>query len=746
MNLKNIITISQKELASAYNSTASYIVLVVFLVLWEFLFFRNAFLVGEASLRGLYDYLPWLLLILVPALTMGSFAKEKDEGTLELLLTHPLKSTELIIGKFLGSVGFIFIALLFVIPIAFSFGYFGGLDWGIFGSQFLAGLLFASALISLGLFISSLLSSQISALLVSAASGFLLIIVGSEFFTANLPLSLAPILERISLSSHFFSMTRGVIDLRDLWYFLTFIFVFLSLAYWRLLKNKYGNRRRQYRSFQVGIGLFIGITVLTNIIGSLIPGRIDLTREQVFTLAIPTREILANLNDLVTVTLYASSKLPAQYSPILRDTKDVLRDYQTLGRGNVVVVFKDPSQDPKVAQEARSLGIQEVQFNIIGNEEFQLKTGYVGLAVSYGGNHETIPFIQDTSDLEYQLTSFVKKLTTLEKKTVAFLEGHGEKNLYRDYQLINSELSKQFETKSVTYDKETSTIATDAATLVIAGSTQKIEESERAAIKDFLSQNKTTLFLIDSFSINPQQLLVSPNQDNLADFLKDLGITVNQDLAYDLRANETVRFGGGLVNYLLPYPYWVRALVADPTSPATAKLETVLLPWTSSLDLDEEKIASSGYVASKLLVTTKFAGTEKNPLSLVPDETSFPQDNLQEELLAVSLRAKDQPTSSSVGRIIVVGSSNFLTDQFVQNSPENLIFGIAAISWLSEEESLSGIHLKKLTAGKLIFQSEVQVKLIKYGNLAIAVILPVSFGAVRLTRRRRKSYLKYQFK
>src|SRR3989338_11549710 len=113
MTFQNIPALLKKELMLLFNNPSSYIVLIVFMVLWEFLFFRNALLVGESSLIILYDYLPWVMLILSPAVTMGSISKEQDDGTLEMLLTQPVKDTEVLVAKWLSSLIFITAALIF---------------------------------------------------------------------------------------------------------------------------------------------------------------------------------------------------------------------------------------------------------------------------------------------------------------------------------------------------------------------------------------------------------------------------------------------------------------------------------------------------------------------------------------------------------------------------------------------------------------------------------------------------------
>lgn len=735
INLRNIYAITKKEIKSYFDGPTAYIVIVVFLLLWEFLFFRNAFLVGEASLDILFNFLPWLFLLLIPAITMGSVSQEKSEGTLELLLTHPLRDRELLAGKFLAAVLFSALVLLFIFPIAVSFSAFGNLDWGAVFGQYIASVFMASVLIALGVFISSLFASQISALLVAVAASFFLIIAGFEIVTASIPLFLSSFFERLSVLSHFESMSRGVIDLRDLWYFLSVVLIFLSLAYLQLLKRRFGNRKSLYRSYKIGVLLFIGIAILTNVVGARIPGRIDLTQDRLYTLTDSTKKTLSNLNDVVNITLFASGELPAQLQPVLRDVKDTLRDYQTFGRGNIVVTTKNPSGDPQVAQEAGSLGVREVQFNVVGQEEFKLQNGFLGLAVSYAGESEAIPFIQDTSDLEYQLTSFIKQLTTTEKKKIVFLSGHGEKSLFSDYRALSQELQKQFEVEEITIDETTETFPEDTSVLVVAGPTQDIDEKTRSVVNDFLSKGGTAFFLVDSVNVSPQVLSAFPNQSSFSDFLQEYGVTVQPDLAYDLRSNETIRFGGGFISYVLPYPFWARVIASDAASPITSRIESIVLPWASTITLDEAKLQEKGLTASKLFTTTKFGSRQVGSFSISP-EIQPSQENLGEQIVAVSLTGVKTEASAEPTRLVVIGDSDFLTDQFAQNSPENLALGMEALSWLGQEESLAGIGLKQKARRELLFENQTQVALVKYGNMFLAFLLPAGFGIFRLMRRR----------
>lgn len=741
MNRFSIVwTIFKKEINSFLNNPASYITLVVFVILWQFLFFRNVFLIGEASLRTLFDILPWLFLIFISALTMGIFSTEKNEGTLELLLTHPVKEEEVIIGKFLATLSFVVFGLFFAFPIAICFSVFGPIDFGVVFTQFFSGLLLGASLSSLGFFFSILITNSTATLLATAGTGFLLLIAGGEFITASLPLLWAPVFERLSLLTHFYSLNKGVIDTRDIWYFSSFTLVFLSLTYLQLIKRKYGNRQDYYRYFQVGIALLIGIFVLSNIVGDRIPGRLDLTKGKIYSLSKTTKTVVSQLPDVVNITFYASGKLPGQLIPIVREVKDILKDYATASKGNIVVFLKDPSQNSQIAQEAISKGVREIQFNVIGREEFQVKTGFIGLSIEYAGKSEVIPFLENTNDLEYQLTSLIAKITNPTKKTISFLTGHGEKNLYSDYQVFQKELEKQFISETLTLDEKNTKIATKTAVLVIAGPTNSLDDKSLLAIKDFLNQGGGVLILSDSYSISPQILYPQPINNNLDSFLKDYGVSLEKNIVYDLKSHETVRMTSDYFGFFLPYPFWPVALT-NQNHQITKRINGIVLPWPGSILLDEEKIKSINYEPQKLLTTTKFGGAQSGEnLVLAPDKASFSRENLKEELLAVALN----PKKENLGKIVVIGESDFLTDQFAQNSPENVAFGISTLAWLSAEKSLADIKTKQARPGKLIFTDPVQPSLIKYGNLVFAFILPTTLGITKIIKRKKLENLTYQ--
>jgi ABC-type transport system involved in multi-copper enzyme maturation permease subunit len=728
--MKNVFTIAKKEWSTARNGLPYYIVLAVFVLLWEGLFFRNAFVIGESSLRGMWDLLPWLLVVLIPAVTMGSFALEKESGTLELVLTHPVAEWQLVLGKFLGAIGVPVVGIAFSLPVAISFAFFGEIDWGVWVGQMVGGLGMVCVLAAIGVYISGKFSNQIAALLVSVAVSFVLVIGGSEFVTGALPIEVAAVISRVAIISHFQALARGVLDISDVWYFTSASCAFLGLAMLELMARKYGNRKKQFATISLGVWMFVGIAVISNGLGDRIRWRIDLTKHKIYTLSQFTRETLKSLPDVVNITLYSSSRLPAQYTPVMRDTKDILNDYKTGSGGQVVVSVKDPSDNQELAQEAESQGVRQVQFNVIGKEEFQLKTGYMGVVVSYAGKHETIPFLQRTDDLEYQLTSFIKKLTTTDKKKVTFLTANGEKELYSNFQNLNNELTKQFDTGSTSNLDE----ATQSAVLVIAGPSKKFDEAAVAKIKNLTEEGVGLLLLGDTYEVSPQVLTAMPKSDYGNELAKVFGVNIDNNVVYDLQANETVRFAGNNgMDYYLPYPFWVRAKVEEAGMKLMANISQVLVPWGGSVQIDEKRVEEMGLRAEKILTTTTNAGQKTGAFGLTPDAQTFDKNSLAQTNLGVYLEAKQDKHTKAV----IMGNSLWLTDEFTQSAPENLAAGVGLVAYLSGEEGLAQIKAKTVGSYKLVFDNSTQAGVVKYGNLALAVVVPAVTAGLVITRRRK---------
>ena len=227
--MRSTIPIFRREFASYFNSPIAFIYLTVFLGLSSWLFLKGFFLVGEASMRPFFGLIPWVFLFFVPAVTMRLWAEEKKVGTMELLMTLPVTDTEAVLGKFLASFAFLVVslALSFVLPVVVAL--LGDPDSGQIAGGYLGAVLIGGAYLAIGLFISSLTENQIVAFIVSVVAIFGLFILGEDFVLFGAPDRLVPVLSFLGLGGHFDSVSRGVVDSRDILYYLSVIGFFLYL-------------------------------------------------------------------------------------------------------------------------------------------------------------------------------------------------------------------------------------------------------------------------------------------------------------------------------------------------------------------------------------------------------------------------------------------------------------------------------------------------------------------------------------
>ena len=227
--MRNILTIFQKEFKSYFNSPIAYIFIITFILFSSWLFFRTFFLIGQAHLRPLFSIFPWLFLILAPSITMRAWAEEKKMGTIEVLMTLPLKDYEVVVGKFLASFFFMLTTVVLTFPLAITVYSLGNPDTGSIIGGYIGAILMGGAYLAIGLFCSSLTKNQIVAFIISTVSCFILLIIGEDIVLMSAPDTVAPLFSYLGLGTHFESISRGVIDSRDLIYYFSTIGFFLFL-------------------------------------------------------------------------------------------------------------------------------------------------------------------------------------------------------------------------------------------------------------------------------------------------------------------------------------------------------------------------------------------------------------------------------------------------------------------------------------------------------------------------------------
>jgi len=255
--MRNFFFILTKEIRSYFNSPVAFVTITIFLMLTGYYFYNifasfstisfqaqtnpmvanqyGALNVTEFVIRPFFGVVSIVMLIMLPMLTMRVFSEEKKSGTMELLLTYPVKDAEAILGKFAGCMGIFITMLLMSLPCVLLVDFFGNPEWGVIISGYFGLILMGSAFISLGVFMSSLTENQIVAAVLSFAALLLFYMIG--YSVGFVDEKMAAVLEYLSFNSHFYNFAKGVVDTSDATYYLLFtiFFVFLSM---RSLESK----------------------------------------------------------------------------------------------------------------------------------------------------------------------------------------------------------------------------------------------------------------------------------------------------------------------------------------------------------------------------------------------------------------------------------------------------------------------------------------------------------------------------
>ena len=736
--MKAVWTIARRELKAMFDHPTGYILLVVFLVVNDFLFFRQAYLMHLATLRPMLDLMPWVFLFFVPAVTMRALAEEIKSGTLEVVLAQPITELELLLGKYVGQVLFLWVALALTLPVPVLLSLGADMQVGVVFAQYVGAALLAAGLAGVGVWTSSLTRNQITAFIAAVAIMFVLVLVGLDPLIVGLPPLLSTVAADLGVLSHFQNIGRGVIDLRDAIYFTTLAAIFLLLAYLAMMSRKLTRRGEAVKRLRLGVAMLVAAMVVLNLFGREIGGRLDLTPGHAFTLSRATKQLLGHLPDLVTIRVFASSQLPPQVAPTERDLRDMLSDYRSAGHGKVRVVYADPGSDSALKHQAQALGIPAVQFNVVGRSELSVKQGYLGLAVEYAGKDKTIPFLQQTNDLEYRLTSFIRALTITRRPRVALATPAATRPMPQQpsgdgvtFSQLRQGLGANYAVRSIELGND-SLHLDSTKVVVVAGSPDSLSDLERQQITAFLSHGGSALIMAGGMRLPQRTMFATARTVPWNALLAPYGVKIRSDMVYDLASNERVALPAQFGRILVQYPYWVEALSTKAT-PLNEESDGLFLPWSSSLDVSG---ARKGTV-TPLFVTSKAAGVTVQQAFLQPTQ-HFPTDSLSRRVMAVEINGLAGDTAKGpTGRLVVVGSDDFAGDRNVQNAPENLQLALNAVDWLAQDTALIGIRAKNRTPPPLVFTSVTLEDFVKYANIIGVPLLLIAWGGMRLWRRKR---------
>ena len=659
----------KKEVSNFMSSLIGIMVIVVFLLitglfLWVFQSDFNILSYGYANLDGLFILAPWVFLFLVPAVTMRSFAEENRTGTIEMLFTKPLSDWQIILAKFLACVVLVVLALIPTAVYYFSvyrLGFpVGNLDSGGIMGSYIGLFLLSASFVSIGVFCSSVTGNQILAFILSVfLCGFMYI--GFEFiYSLSLFGPIDLFIQRLGMAAHYSSISRGVVDTRDILYFLGVMALFLSMTKLVLAKRKW------LVSFVISVVLIVTV----NVIGSFVFTRFDLTSEKRYTLSDTTKETLRDLDDYVYFKVYLEGDFPAGFKKLRRETKEMLDEFRAYSK-YIDYEFINPSESTdraEIMETYNTLYRQGLNPTELTDQRSDGSVSQMviwpGALVSYRNNTEIAIDLLESQrpgqspeetlnasmqNLEFKLLDAVIKVTRSQQPSIGFLEGHGElgesetydivETLKKDYHVTRGTLDNKVDALIERYEDVNGEVHANIKydALVIAKPTQPFDEKEKFLIDQYIMHGGKVLWLVEPVfatmdSLTSQESTVGVDQDlNLEDMLFKYGVRLNHNLLLDMNcAALPIRTGQVAGQAQLEFYRWFYfpLVQAASTHPMVRHLNAIKMDFVSSLDATTSE---GNIVKTPLLKTSDYTKISGTPVFITlamlrqnPDKRLFP--------------------------------------------------------------------------------------------------------------------------
>ena len=393
-----IQSIAGKELTLFFVTPVAWLFLASFAAITLFVFFwGEAFFARNiADVRPLFEWMPILLIFLASALTMRMWSEERRTGTLEYVLTRPVPLWQFVLGKFQACVLLLVLALLITLPLPITVALLGDLDWGPVFAAYLATVLLGAAYISIGLFVSARSDNSIVSLIGAVALCGLLYVLGADILTGFFGNAVGDVLRAVGSGARFKAITRGVIDVRDLVYYLSLVAVFLSLNVYSLERERWAapGAQRQHRRWHILLALILVNALLANLWLSQINSlRADVTAGRLFSISRVTHNYLSQLREPLLLRGYFSAQTHPLLAPLVPQLRDLLREYEVAGAGRVRVEVIDPADNPALEEEAnQKYGIRAVPFQVADRYQASVVNSYFNVLVEYGDSYQVLSF------------------------------------------------------------------------------------------------------------------------------------------------------------------------------------------------------------------------------------------------------------------------------------------------------------------------------------------------------------------
>ena len=655
----------KKELNVYFSGILGYLIIGIYLLingllLWVFNGPFNILEGGYASLENYFGLAPWVFLFLIPAISMRVFSEEIKSGMMELLIVRPISLIQLIWAKFFGTFTVVIFSILPTLVYLWSVRMLGSpvgnLDWGAAIGSFVGLLAIGAAYTAVALMASALTSNNVVAFVLGVALNFGMYL-GFESLADLYKFSGWELTVRtFGMNEHYLSMARGVLDLRDVGYFIGVVFLFIGLTLGVLAKN---HLRKPWKKALIWMG--IGLVIVAG--SSAVRMRLDLTEEKRYSLSEGTESLLDQVSEPILITVYLEGEFPAGFERLKIETRYMLEEWAARN-GNIFFEFINPNNVVNAGEFKNQLatkGINAVQLQVENADGQSVLNVFPGATMTYKEQEVSAVLLENVmvfdpaeqvnisiQQLEFNLARALNALLITDKPKVGMVTGHGELTAVQTagigMALSENYTVDRFSLQAYKADANGEADLSDMVRrmntydlLVVAKPTQPFPEMDKYLLDQFLMGGGKILWFLDgvhaemdSLSYGPEFLAYPTIYDlNLTDLLFKYGVRINADLVQDVRcAGVNDRRS---INPWVYFPLW-----GATDHPAVANMNAVKGEFSSTLDTVE----APGIKKTPLLLSSANARSLAAPHTVSleilynrPDPRDFTQGNLMPAVL-----------------------------------------------------------------------------------------------------------------
>lgn len=456
-------------------------------------------------------------------------------------------------------------------------------------------------------------------------------------------------------------------------------------------------RRKQIKLFSwSGAVLVAAILLVLNFVVSYIPIRWDTSKGNIYSISSGSKSIVKKLDDTLLVRIMFSSDLPANYRLNEKYLADLLSEYKRASGGKIRIEYFDPSQSPRGREEAMAHGVLPVQLDVRERDRREVKECFMGVAFLYGDKKGSIPLVQDSQNLEYEITVQIKKLVDPAKPTIGVVNAGGavlftDKSLQPLYDAVDKLYSLQ------NLDL-TQPIPETIKALWILGPSKPLELEKIETIKSYLNRGGSVGVLLDRRDVVITEFRTSANPADLSGLLSHAGLQVRDGLISDPTCDRIqIRASQGAFQMInvVDYPYIPILVDVDRTHPATKGIEAFTMPYVSPIDIVEPK-ASLTYTVLARTSAASFLDTSPIMVNPLQERYRAPDAPVGPFNVGVVVEGKfdsSASTEAAVGRLIVLGTSRLIRTEYPVKQPNFSLF-MNLIDWSGQDDVLLQIRSK----------------------------------------------------